>query len=105
MRAGGLERSDARSVVATDYYSVANKFVALLLAAHHPRYLLTSYSRFLIHYHSLSRHSRHYYELIPQGKGVRVHMDVERKLGGLGKGARRRGEGDIVKVLRGEFWR
>jgi len=32
-------------------------------------------------------------------------MDVERKLGGLGKGARRRGEGDIVKVLRGEFWR
>ncbi|GMI10094.1 hypothetical protein TrRE_jg7691, partial [Triparma retinervis] len=70
------------------------------------RYLLTSYSRFLIHYHSLSSHARHYYELIPQGKSVRVHMDVERRLGvGRGRNRDKRGEGDIVKVLRGEFWR
>jgi hypothetical protein len=68
--------------------------------------LLTSYSRFLIHYHSLSPHARHYYELIPQGMSVRVHMDIERRLGErTGRNRVKRGEGDTVKVVRGEFWR
>lgn len=64
------------------------------------RYLLTSYSRFLLHYHTLPEHSRHYYELIPRGRCCRVHMDVERV--GIDGSFR---EMDVVRCLVGEFWR